>query len=425
MWISKEFLFKKVHTWVVLLFALLFIPLVVIWAFCVSQYNFFPYFTFKEIRMFISGNEFDNRTVWQRFVAELNNIQVLKNYDHSPPKVDADSRVELQTTLGDGFYVVYGLLTIKGILQPTALLLDTNGDVRRCWVFPFVDTERTPRRLQISDNGILVSSSIDKLRAQSWCGQSLWDLGTQVFHHEIDYGNGKFTVWMRDKIVEIDEKTGSLQEIIDTKKIVLANPEIASLRSTLRNFSYLRSNNNMLFDNKQLGKTGGKYKSIFIGDNFHQNKVAVNNGVSDKYPDDSLLISFRQIDLVAIIDPETGKVLWHKYFDRQHDPDWLENGILVYNNRAHFDYSTIELVPFAGERQVLVGPSKYRWYRHATGNSQLYTDGSILFQGKENEALHIDKEGGILTHISFLEGTMRNAYFFTNDQIEQWESQCK
>ena len=161
-----------------------------------------------------------------------------------------------------------------------------------------------------------------------------------------------------------------------------------------------------------------------MGDSFHQNKVAVNNGITDKFPERSLLISFRQLDLVAVVSPTTGKILWYEYFDRQHDPDWLANGIVVYNNRSHFENSSIEFIDFKGQRQLLVGPEIYNWYRRATGNSQIHEDGTILFQGEENSALHIGNDKAIISKIEVANAKLRNAYYLTPTMFEKLDHRC-
>ncbi len=393
---------------------IIFILISFIYGILFQKYKTFPYSTFVQISNFIKGDEFDEQSVVDRLKAETTG---------SP-----ETKIEIKTSLSMAYYLLYGTFTIEGKTDPIALLIDTMGEVIKVWRFPFLDESRRPRRLQISDNGTLVSDAGDRLRAQSWCGEAIWSHGRLGFHHEIDYYQGEFTLWMKDKIVKVDEFSGDIREIIDTKSIVLANPDIPSLRATLKDFRYAEAvdDQRLLFDNKQEKKDDVKHVKLFLGgDNFHQNKVAVNNAITDKFPEGSLLISFRQIDLVAIISPETGKILWHAYFDRQHDPDWAEDGIFVYNNRVHFQYSSIDFIDFDGNRQEFIGPDFLKWYRRSTGNSQVHNDGSIVFQAEENRALHIDNKRVILSDITISNAKLRNAYFFSSDQIEELNSQCK
>jgi hypothetical protein len=55
--------------------------------------------------------------------------------------------------------------------------------------------------------------------------------------------------------------------------------------------------------------------------------------------DDNLLVSFRNISLVAIVDRASGELVWrlgHEVLGQQHDPQELPNGnILIFDNGAH------------------------------------------------------------------------------------------
>lgn len=408
----EKYLFKKVEIWAVLLAIILFTLFSFFYGVIYHKYKVFPYGIVLEISNFIKGNTYDDRSVVTRLKTETIGLP--------------ETKINITTTMSKGYYLIYGTFTMEGETDPLALLIDNSGTIIKTWRFPFFERSRRPQRLQISDNGILVSNAADRLRAQSWCGEEIWSHQKMGFHHEMDYNQGEFTLWMNDKIVKVNEFSGDISEIIDTKSIVLANPDLHSLRATLSDFRYSEAvdNKRMLFDKRQKKIDKKEHIKLFLGDSFHQNKVAVNSAITDKFPEGSLLISLRQLDLVAIISPETGKVLWHEYFDRQHDPDWVENGILVYNNRVHFEYSTIDFINFNGSRKVLVGPENYNWYRRSTGNQQVYNNGSMVFQAEENKAIHINNDQTMLSNIVVSNGKLMNVYFLSSEKIERWNSQC-
>lgn len=63
-------------------------------------------------------------------------------------------------------------------------------------------------------------------------------------------------------------------------------------------------------------------------------------------PDGRLLMSFRCIDTIVIVDRESGNIDWRwgpGQIAGQHNPTWLDNGnILVFDNGAHRAYTTID-----------------------------------------------------------------------------------
>lgn len=73
-------------------------------------------------------------------------------------------------------------------------------------------------------------------------------------------------------------------------------------------------------------------------------------------PDDKLLLSFRSISTVGIIDKRTGEFDWKLGYDvltQQHDPNMLPNGnVLVFDNGAHK-----RELPMTSSRVIEVDPS--------------------------------------------------------------------
>lgn len=78
------------------------------------------------------------------------------------------------------------------------------------------------------------------------------------------------------------------------------------------------------------------------GDYLHTNAVEVLDGTrAQKLPQATagrLLLSFRELNTIAILDVETEEIVWamRGSWIRQHDPDLLENGnILLFDNQGH------------------------------------------------------------------------------------------
>ena len=79
---------------------------------------------------------------------------------------------------------------------------------------------------------------------------------------------------------------------------------------------------------------------------FHPRDRWTNLNSLTELPDGRVLVSFRCIDTIAIVDRQTGNIDWRwgpGEIAGQHHPTWLENGnILVFDNGAHRAYTTID-----------------------------------------------------------------------------------
>jgi hypothetical protein len=115
-----------------------------------------------------------------------------------------------------------------------------------------------------------------------------------------------------------------------------------------------------------------------LGDILHANDVDVlPEGQADKYSfaeAGDLLVSLRQIDGIAIIDPKTTTVKWfmRAYWHLQHDADFLDNGnLLVFDNfafRASANgKSTSKIVEFDPEDMSIV------WQYQPKGDDEFFT----------------------------------------------------
>lgn len=93
------------------------------------------------------------------------------------------------------------------------------------------------------------------------------------------------------------------------------------------------------------------------GDVLHSNTVVELDGSQAshgaRYAEGNLLISVRELDLIAIVDPGEERVVWAQRgpWVRQHEPSVLENGrILLFDNRGFDGLSRlVEVEPATGE----------------------------------------------------------------------------
>ncbi len=83
------------------------------------------------------------------------------------------------------------------------------------------------------------------------------------------------------------------------------------------------------------------------GDIFHSNTVELlrdATGAPEPFRAGNVLVSLREIDTVAVVDPQNGEVLWARRgpWDAQHQPTLLPGGrLLVFDNRGYRGHSRV------------------------------------------------------------------------------------
>lgn len=143
-----------------------------------------------------------------------------------------------------------------------------------------------------------------------------------------------------------------------------------------------------------------------FGDILHTNAVQVLPAIAAEDPaafeTGNVLTSFREIDLVAVVDMEAEKVVWAEQgnWDAQHDPTQLKSGnVLVFDNRGNegcsrvteFDPVTMEVV-WSYEEDDPCG-----FHSDACGASQRLANGNTLITESDNgRAFEVTPDGRIV-----------------------------
>jgi hypothetical protein len=183
--------------------------------------------------------------------------------------------------------------------------------------------------------------------------------------------------------------------------LVAANPELPVFEPRLLKSSFHGTFGEWRYDtlkSKKIKRKKLKLADISLPDPFHQNDVDVlPRALADRFPDfaaGDLLLSFRSINLIVVIDPKTLKVKWYHsgVFSRQHDPDWGESGeIILYDNRSHYTSSRIIAIdPKTKSVRTLVDGSKWNFYQFAQGNQHVDAEGRVFFTNN-SEAVQLNR----------------------------------
>ena len=124
----------------------------------------------------------------------------------------------------------------------------------------------------------------------------------------------------------------------------------------------------------------------WLHDLFHANDLEVLSAeLAPKFPmfaAGDLLVSFRRINLVAVLDGQDYRVKWwsHGPWISQHDPDFTADGLIsVYNNNTDRGPSNIQRInPATREVSVLPAAAGAGWTSRFMGLHQYLPNGNVF-----------------------------------------------
>ena len=132
------------------------------------------------------------------------------------------------------------------------------------------------------------------------------------------------------------------------------------------------------------------------GDLTHANALQyIDEDTASKFPfakAGQLLISLREMDTIAILDPETGSIMWAMagMWRRQHEPQFLGNGnMLIFDNQGHMGEGGISRVlefdPVTGVAEwIYAGTKDQPLETTAFGTQQRLSNGNTLITDSHN-----------------------------------------
>jgi len=215
----------------------------------------------------------------------------------------------------------------------------------------------------------------------------------------IHFFSGLPVPFLEDYIVELSSE-GQVKEI----SIFNAAKEYFEAESIFRIYCNLLSPKTLqkIFVNKLQGE------SLFWGESFfdimHTNSIEViERDMGGICGNGDILISIRELDLVAILDTDIEKFVWHwgpGILDRQHHPTMLDNGnILLFDNGYHRKYSkVIELEPIEKKIvwQYTSNPKEDFFSRKRGSNQRLDNGNTLITESDKGRVLEVTKEGRIV-----------------------------
>jgi hypothetical protein len=292
------------------------------------------------------------------------------------------------TRIADGYYVFMGW--DKPNDQYMIWLYDNKGVQLHSWPLNYAALDDgapthsradSPHGLQVlPDGSVIVNFDKGKVMARlDVCSKPIW-IKDGIFHHSLDSDeNGHMWTWRADGtaygdqqyLTRFDPVTGkTLQEISLIEEIIKTHGEEPFIFAVRPDFEFRKFDKNPPPD----------------ADLFHPNDIEVlPSRLADKFPEfaaGDLLISFRNLNLVAILDPESKRIKWWERgpWKFQHDPDFTVDGkISVLDNNTYRNRSEILTIDPATRKvsnNLLNGNLKF--YTESMGNHQYLPNGNIL-----------------------------------------------
>lgn len=299
-----------------------------------------------------------------------------------------------------GYVLVAGLSDDQETSVHVVRMFDRNGEEVHRWPIHYdrFDVERNPANvmlhgMEVFEDGSLavtfdVGNAIARIDA---CGAPMWAVNGN-FHHSISRdGAGGLTTWRDETIVRLDESTGEELSELDLRRDI-----IPAANGEQRAYFEIRT---------RTPEVDGESME-YLEDPFHPNDAeSLRADMADAFPmfeTGDILFSLREINLIAVVDPESGALKWwhHGPWIKQHDPDFQPDGtITVYDNGTGTDRSLIRRIDPADNRNAVMfaGDAEVPFYSWRRGKHQILPGGNLLLtEAERGRVFEVDTDGRLL-----------------------------
>lgn len=299
-----------------------------------------------------------------------------------------------------GYTLVAGLSDDQETSVHAAWLFDSEGNEVHRWPIRYASLDETSEPQNVMLHGMEVfpdgslaltfdaGNTVARIDA---CGERIWSTAGR-YHHTLNRdGAGMLMTWRDDTIVWIDEETGEEVRALDLRKEV-----VHARDGEQQGYLDIRT--------RTPETAAGRLR--YMDDPFHPNDVeplrAEMAAAFPMFETGDLLISLRELNLVAVLDPETGALKWwhHGPWLKQHDPDFQPDGtITVYDNATGTGSSKIRRIDPADDTVTLdfAGSGEVPFYSWRRGKHQYLPNGNILLSEPEHgRVLEVDAAGKLV-----------------------------
>ncbi|WP_166462005.1 arylsulfotransferase family protein [Paracoccus alkanivorans] len=300
----------------------------------------------------------------------------------------------------DGYILVAGLNETQDGPFHVVRLYDGQGKEVYRWPvhYDLLDSERQPQNvmlhgMEVFEDGSLAltfdgGAAIARVDA---CGQPIWTQNDR-FHHTINRdGEGRLVTLVDDDIVRLDENTGKILSRVSLRKEMVEGEN---------------EDQKGMLEIRTRTPENADETVTYLDDPFHPNDAeplrAEMAGAFPMFEAGDVLLSMRELNMIAVVDPETGRMKWWHFgpWFKQHDPDFQPDGrITVFDNATGTGKSRI-LAIRPGENKVetlFSGSDELPFYTWRRGKHQILPDGNILLTEAEGgRVLEVSADGKLL-----------------------------
>lgn len=339
--------------------------------------------------------------------------------------------------MGDGQYVFVGW--DSAARSYAAWLLDVRGQVQHRWPIDIgqagaenlARVAHMPHGLVVLKDGSLVLNfdSGKVLQRLDACGDVVWRR-TGLFHHSLrQTDDGSFWTWRSEGKIDghlhylhnFDADTGEIiREISLSEDVIKPMGARSAIFGVRPGFRFRRLTRDL--------------RNPFEGDIFHPNDIDVlSASLAPAFPGfapGDLLISLRNLHLLAVLDPDSGKIKWwgRGPWMFQHDPDFRADGtISVYSNNSFRGRSEILWIdPGTGAFGNDLFRGEARFYSEWMGTHQTLPNGNVLIVVPgEGRVLEVTATGELVmefnnlyTHDAAFNAHVENGTWLPGDYFE-------
>lgn len=325
-----------------------------------------------------------------------------------------------------GWRLLYGVFQIDGAPRYAALALSPAFAIEHVWLISRADVGDTglrfgqapfPHGLALLRDGSIVAGfdTIYPTVRIGPCGGRVWASEIPLTHAiaPVDGERRAWGVGPNDNIIEIDLATGRTIRVVTAAAIAAVNPDVTGLDM-------------MRIDENGVGSNSRAFAEGYHADPFHINDVEpLPATLAPRFPmfrTGDLLLSFRSINMVAVMDPATLRIKWatNSISFRQHDPDWEANGeISLLDNEMGRGFSRILAIdPATNRHRIVLAGEALNFTTRIRGKHQSLANGNLLVTSAgQGRIFELGRDGRIASEILVRDPTKAGNNFVVSEAV--------
>jgi len=305
---------------------------------------------------------------------------------------------------------------------PHIFLIDMAGNIVHRWTYPGRRGARWHHAILLPDGDIVaVAKEPNGLVRLDWNSEVLWEKAMAAHHEVVLAPDSTLYVIVAEKRMYRDlevEFPTILNLTLDGDEIgtwsafehlddIRANFDRRWFLDTILDSMITQKKKDRLLEpiSRRVHPATGEPRGKILYDYFHMNTISIVPetplGESDpRFKPGNLLICFRNVNQIAVLDRTTGEILWawgEGIMEWPHHPTMLTDGnILVFDNGSRRGYSKVlEIDPVTGTIQwEYAGIPPASFYSFSRSSAQRLPNGNTLIcEGDEGRVFEVNPAG--------------------------------